>query len=96
MAELSARPDIARANALKAVDIDLGKPLMRFAETHYGDQWIRDAFTAYLDREGEPLSDRDMPLDPVSVFPPASAKGLTLAEEWGRLHAKELTHDRRL
>ncbi len=98
MATLSIRPDVARANALKAVDMELGDRLMRYIATRYGRQWMQDAFTVYLDRQGEEVPPRDMPLAiPWILFSmPASTKGSTLAEQWARTHSREVTPDSRL
>ena len=96
--EVSVRPDVARANALKAADTELVERLMGFAATRYGRQWILRAFDAYLDREGDDISDRDVPLAiPWALRSmPATTKGLTLAEEWRRAQAKELSPERRI
>ena len=98
VAQLSIRPDIARANELKALDMELGDRLLRYIATRYSEQWLRDAFALYLDRENEQVPDRDMPLAiPWILFSmPASTKGRTLAAQWARTHGKELTPDRRL
>src|SRR5215207_6836837 len=90
VSEVAARPEVARANALKAVDIELGGRLISFAAARYGPQWMLDALDAYLDLDGDDLPDREMPLAiPWALYTmPMTAAGLTLAEEWRRAQGK--------
>jgi hypothetical protein len=81
-------PDVTRATALKARDVELGDRLMRFARMRYGPHWFQDVLESEGLLDGGELSDAEMPL----VIPwlqhfMVNSEGVTLADEWSR-HAR--------
>jgi hypothetical protein len=95
---VAARPGVARAKALKAVDVELTERLPRFARMWFGPTWLANAFDSYLEIEGGTVPETEMQIAiPWVMFcMPTAADGLTLAELWRREQAGRLTPDFRL
>ncbi|MEO7083684.1 MAG: SEC-C domain-containing protein [Gemmatimonadaceae bacterium] len=77
-------PEAARAHALKAVDVDLGERLPRFARSYFGPNWFANAVDAYFDVDGAGMLDVEVPIAlPWMLFhlgdPPAKP---TVASLW--------------
>jgi hypothetical protein len=89
------RPDIARANALKAVDVELGKKLLRFAMSRFGREWMSSAIGFYLDGEGDKLPEAEVPLAIPWLMHSLAADddGNTVAEVWRHENAKRVSSD---
>ncbi|HTE47267.1 MAG TPA: hypothetical protein VK636_18600 [Gemmatimonadaceae bacterium] len=94
------RPDVARANTLKAADIALGDRLMLFSKTRFGREWLLDAFRIFLglDTNDELPPDLSMSMAiPWVLFSMiTTGNGQTLAELWRREQARHVTPDQRL
>jgi hypothetical protein len=96
-AAAAVHPDAARANALKAVDAELGERLLRFARMRHGPDWLAAALDVYLDSAGGEVPDFEMQLAipwMLYVMPPARGTK-TLAEEWRTDRATRLPPDTR-
>jgi hypothetical protein len=83
-----ASPEVVRATALKARDVELGDRLMRFARMRYGPHWLQDVLESEDLLDGGELSDAELPF----VIPwlqhfKVNSDGVMLANEWSR-HAR--------
>ena len=88
---------MARANAVKALDVELGQRLLRFARMRHGAEWLPDALDVYLDFAGGEVPEFEMQLAiPWTLYfmPPARGRR-PLAEEWRADQAKRLSPDTR-
>ncbi len=97
-ASAEARPDVARADALKALDVSVGNRLLRFARRRHGADWLAEAldFSGLLD-DGLPTADEMSLIIPwVMHFVPQSVGGLALAQEWRRQEDRRLSSDEHL
>jgi hypothetical protein len=90
---LAIRPDVARANLLKKIDIELGKRLLDFARTEHGPHWLQESFDAYLGRDDGELPEADFPIAlPWALYTrfDESTQYRTLAEEWRMKHRNKV------
>ncbi|MGQ0539509.1 MAG: YecA family protein [Gemmatimonadaceae bacterium] len=86
--EPGASREPARANALKTLDTQLSKRLLRFARQQYGADWLQDVLEAEGLLVAGELSDAEMPfVIPWLLHFMVNSAELTLADEWGR-HAR--------
>ena len=89
------RPDVARANALKAVDVELGKKLFSFALNRFGKNWLSEAISFYLDGESDQLPPAELPLAIPWLLHslPVDEEGNTVADTWRRANAKRVPYE---
>ncbi len=90
-------PEIARATALKAIDVQLNDRIMRFARMFYGPDWLSNVLRSedLLDEEGP--SDASVPIfTPWLQYFKVNAGGLTVAEEWCFQEGTRISPDERL
>jgi hypothetical protein len=93
---LAIRPDVARANLFKKIDIDLGKRLLDFARKERGRHWLRESIDAYLGMADGELPEADFPLAlPWATFShfDEATQYRTLAEEWRIKHRTKVDSD---
>lgn len=94
----AARPDIARANALKALDVSVGDRLLRFARRRYGPDWLLEALDAYalLDEDEPSADDLSIVVPWILHYVPPATGGETLAQEWRTHQQRRLSTDEQL
>ena len=97
-AEASAtRPEVARANALKAVDLDLSSRLLRFAKSRFGFAWLDDVLNEYAGDEGLEVPEHEMSLAiPWALHFRRDDHGETVARAWQTEHGGRVTADQRV
>ncbi len=91
-------PEVARANALKALDMEMTGRLVRFANARFGPAWLAVAVSAYLDPAGTEPTDAEMGIGLTGAiqFVPAGADGRSLAGLWREDQGQRLSRDTRL
>ena len=91
-------PEATRANALKALDVEVAERLVRFANTRFGPTWLALAVSAYLDSAGSEPADMEMTIGLTGAlhFLPAVTDGRTLTDLWREEQGERLSPDTRL
>lgn len=93
----AASPDVARANALKAVDVDLSSRLLAFAKSRFGLDWLSDALGDYASIEGLEVPEREMSLAiPWALHFRRDLDDRTVAEAWAAEHARRVSVEQRV
>lgn len=92
---LVSHPGVARATALKAVDIDLGTRLIRFSKSRFGSDWLAHAAAQYVGQQGVGIPEADMGMAiPWALFSLRdSSEDQTVAETWRREQGRKVSPD---
>jgi len=87
------RPEVVRANALKAADQELTSHLLRFAKSRYGLEWFDIVLSEYSGG-GPEVSEHEMSLAiPWALHFRRDESDTTVASAWAAQHARRATSD---
>ena len=93
---IETNPNVARANELKSVDMDLTPRLLHFAKSRFGPAWLPDAFAHYTGSQDAEIPEHEWSLAiPWALYLRRVDGAPTLAEEWAAEHGRRATDAQR-